>query len=156
MTFTATFGPINNVAATAEPGEPKPFHPANGRFLWWKIAFPTDCFVQFDTQGSTDTGDGTDTVLAIYTGESVDALTEVASDDDGGGDLKSLVSMTALAGVTYYVQVGMFDGTESCNIVLAVAADCPSLGAETPPTATQGTRAVAGSLPPPRVQIQLE
>ena len=54
--------------------------------------------VKLDTCGGTNFN----TTLAAYTGNSVDALTEVAANDDACGT-HSKISFTALAGTTYHV-----------------------------------------------------
>jgi uncharacterized delta-60 repeat protein len=67
----------NNLAATAEPNEPTHAgFPAN-RSLWYKWTAPQDGEVQMDTMGSTF-----DTVLAVYTGNSIQTLSQVAANDD--------------------------------------------------------------------------
>jgi hypothetical protein len=80
-------------------------------------------------------GPGFDTALAVYTGTSLDALTEVASDDDGCG-LQSIVKFFAAAGVTYsialdgagdeegsasmYLQRGMMTGNDDFASALVI------------------------------------
>jgi uncharacterized delta-60 repeat protein len=67
----------NTVGATAENGEPRHagFAPTNS--VWYKWVAPQDGEVQVDTMGSS-----IDTTLAVYTGNSVDALSQVAANDD--------------------------------------------------------------------------
>jgi hypothetical protein len=50
-------------------------------------------------------GSSFDTLLAVYTGSTVSALTRIASDDDSGGSLTSRVSFSAVAGTTYRIAV---------------------------------------------------
>ena len=72
--------------------------------VWWKWVAPSDGRYQFDT---TDTD--VDTVLGVFTGSGVNALTEVTSnDDDNSGPWQSRVLFTAVGGTTYYFQVGWF------------------------------------------------
>ena len=68
-----------NVNATAEAGEPA--HAGAGPYAsaWWSFVPCTNGTMNIDTHGSDF-----DTVLAMYTGSSVTALTEVASNDDDG------------------------------------------------------------------------
>ncbi len=98
-----------NFNATAESGEPRHAGSGGGRSVWWSWTAPGTGPVVFDTFGS-----GFDTVLAVYTGGAVNALTLVASnDDDPGFDLlTSHVSFNAVAGVTYQIAVDGFDGDE--------------------------------------------
>ena len=97
----------NNTAATVEASEP--FHAGNagGKSLWYRWTAPNSGPIQFDTAGSTF-----DTLLAVYTGSSVGALTAVASNDDAqSGTLSSLVTFTAVAGTAYRIAVdGYSDG----------------------------------------------
>ena len=56
-------------------------------------------------------GSSFDTVLAVYTGNSLSGLTERACNDDiGGGNLQSRVSFAAAGGTTYWVQASGFSG----------------------------------------------
>ena len=63
-------------------------------------------------------GSDFDTLLAVYIGTSVDALTEVASDDDGGPGLTSRVVFSATGGTTYRIAVDGYGGDEG-NLVLS-------------------------------------
>jgi hypothetical protein len=57
--------------------------------------------VTIDTAGSEY-----DTVLAVYTGTTLGALTATSANDDAAGRTTSLVSFTAQAGTTYHFAVG--------------------------------------------------
>jgi hypothetical protein len=83
----------NNVGATKEPGEPNPTGNPGGASVWWRWTATTNGTVIVDTIGSLF-----DTILGIYTGDSVSNLTEVASDDDSGGNATSLVVFSGVAG----------------------------------------------------------
>ena len=90
--------------ATHEPLEPQHAGDSGYGSLWWKWTAPTG------GRFSVNTGDGfqfeyPDTLLAVYTGASIDALTLVASNDDFGGDPLSRLNFTAEPGVTYYIAV---------------------------------------------------
>src|ERR1039457_3552368 len=67
----------SSVGATRETGEP--YHAGNtgGASVWWSWKAPYVGTVTISTAGSSF-----DTLLGIYTGTSVSALTEVASNDD--------------------------------------------------------------------------
>ena len=58
-----------------------------------------------DTAGSSF-----DTLLGVYTGTAVGALTTVASNDDANGTTQSQVSFAAVAGTTYRIAVDGFAG----------------------------------------------
>src|ERR1017187_1063088 len=67
----------SSVGATRETGEP--YHAGNtgGASVWWSWTAPSVGTVTISTAGSSF-----DTVLGVYTGSSVSALMEVASNDD--------------------------------------------------------------------------
>ena len=91
----------SNVNATSEPGEPLHAGKPGGASIWYKWTAPANGVYSFNTYGSSF-----DTLLAVYTGASVDALTEVASNDDAAGlGTASAVTFQAVTGTTYYVAV---------------------------------------------------
>ncbi|SVC13483.1 uncharacterized protein METZ01_LOCUS266337, partial [marine metagenome] len=90
----------NNIGATGEPGEPN--HAGASMPLasvWWSWEASGDGPVTISTAGSDF-----DTVLAAYTGSSVDSLSEVASNDDFGGP-SSQVTFVVSAGTRYAIAV---------------------------------------------------
>lgn len=99
---------VNNTTYNSEASEPN-----NGgssvRSAWWKYTPVTTGTATFDTQLTTSNGSHTNTVLAIYTGTALNNLVLVASNNDGGGSVTSLIPNQAVtAGVTYWCQVGAF------------------------------------------------
>ncbi len=104
-----------NTGASAQAGEPAHAGLAATNSVWWTWTAPASGGVTVSTVGSDF-----DTVLAVYTGASVNALTPVADDDQSGGDNTSLLNFTAVAGTTYRLAV---DGYQSAagNIVLNLA-----------------------------------
>jgi len=103
-----------NVGATTETGEPSV---ASGNSsVWWSWTAPTDGPVRITTIGSTSA----DTTMGIYTGTAVNALTLVASDDDAGGNLKSLVTFNAVSNTTYQIQVERFNTSTRANVAVNV------------------------------------
>jgi len=97
----------NNTYATKEPGEPDHAGNAGGHSLWYRWTAPASVPVIFDTVGSSF-----DTLLAVYTGDTVSNLTLVASNDDidGANNRQSSVTFTPAAGTTYHVAVDGFGG----------------------------------------------
>jgi len=97
----------HNSGATTEAGEPVHAGVNNGASLWWSWTAPQSGLVQLDTAGSTNAaGAVLDTVLAVYTGTSLNALTPVAANhDEVPGLLSSKVFFRAAAGVTYQFAV---------------------------------------------------
>ncbi|GAB5560235.1 MAG: hypothetical protein SynsKO_18820 [Synoicihabitans sp.] len=67
----------SNVNASRESGEPAHADIANGHSVWWRWQATVSEAVTIDTLGSNY-----DTVLAVYTGEALNALTPVGSNDD--------------------------------------------------------------------------
>ncbi len=96
-----------NVGATKEPGEPDHAGNPGGASVWYRWNPPVDGTYTINTFGSSF-----DTLLAVYTGASVDALTEVASNDDQSSSVTSSVVFDATFGTTYYIAV---DGAVQAN-----------------------------------------
>ena len=93
----------DNSFATVQAGEPA--HAGFGPFksVWYKFTPLSSRTIRFDTCTA-----GFDTVLAAYTGASVDALTMVAANDDSGRCVTgthSFIQFMAVSGTTYYVAV---------------------------------------------------
>lgn len=87
--------------ATLEVGEPHHAGLTGGKSVWWKWLATISGTVRFNTHGSSF-----DTVLAVYTGGSVTALTAVASNNnDGSTGGVSGVSFQAKKGVEYEIAV---------------------------------------------------
>src|SRR3954469_24201596 len=63
-----------SVGATKEPGEPNHAFNTGGPSVWFTWTAPKTTQVQMDTIGS-----GFDTLLAVYTGSALNALTQIAS-----------------------------------------------------------------------------
>jgi len=95
-----------NRAATKQAGEPLHAGNAGGASVWWRFTATEDALVSVSTAGSSF-----DTVLGVYTGASVAALTPVASNDDSNGSIQSSVQIDASAGTTYLVAVDGYGGT---------------------------------------------
>ncbi|MDQ3351730.1 MAG: S8 family serine peptidase, partial [Actinomycetota bacterium] len=94
------------VCSDTEPGEPGPFGLDNGIWYSWTPAATGTATI------STDDGGGNvttfDTTLAVYTGGSLGTLEVVASDDDSGVGLRSLVNVPVNGGTTYRIKVDGF------------------------------------------------
>jgi hypothetical protein len=118
---------IGIASATTEGGEPTGSALSNGihQTLWFEWVAPGSGSVTFDTELSYPI----DTTLAVWTGGSLGALVEVASDDDSGSvGSTSKVTFTAVSGTSYKIQLGTYDGTATGCAVLRWG------GTLTPPT----------------------
>lgn len=98
-----------NVAASKEVGEPDHAGNPGGRSVWYTWTAPLDGSVP---NVSFTTGFAEfDTLLAVYTGAAVGALTEVASNDDAPSlGTGSAVSFATIPGTVYRVAVDGFGG----------------------------------------------
>lgn len=103
-----------NLAATGEVGEPTGGTHGAVNTVWWSWTAAMNETVEISTIGSDF-----DTILAIYAGEAVDALTLIAVNDDFDfpSSLASRIAFNAVAGTTYRIAV---DGylNETGNVVL--------------------------------------
>jgi hypothetical protein len=99
----------SSVGASKEAGEPN--HAANtgARSVWFNWTAPASGQVRLDTIGSSGSFNN-DTLLAVYTGDTVNALTEVASNNNGPGLANgwSLLEFQASQGVTYHIAIDSF------------------------------------------------
>ncbi|MDB6128984.1 MAG: hypothetical protein JWM04_91 [Verrucomicrobiales bacterium] len=111
-TNIAVSGGNNN--GTAQAGEPAHGGLPAQKSVWWTWTAPTTGQVTVSTAGSTF-----DTVLAVYTGSSVDHLTLIGSDDQSGGQNTSLLTFNAVAGFSYHIAVDGYAG-DSGSIALSL------------------------------------
>ena len=97
----------DNRTATGETGEPNIAGVSGNKSVWWAWTAPATGRFTFNTAGSSF-----DTTLGVYTGSSVTALRLVAENDDAdyfGGTLTSQVTINAVAGTQYQIQVNGYD-----------------------------------------------
>ena len=111
-----------NVNATKEAGEPNHGGDAGGKSVWWNWTAPSSGNVVIDTNGSSF-----DTLLGVYTGSAVNALTTIAGDNNSGPNLTSRVTFAVTAGVVYRIAV---DGTSGASgtIQLNLVLTAPGTG----------------------------
>ena len=114
-------GFTNLLGATEEVDEPKhrpDSAPGDGQTVWWKWTAPENGFCTVDTLTPFPFNVPLlDTVLGVYTGTALNALTRVAANDDHASFYfsnnygQSKATFFATAGVTYYIAVdGPYDG----------------------------------------------
>ena len=107
----------SNVGATRETGEPTIDDVGGGKTVWWTWTALSTGTVTISSAGSAF-----DTVLGVYRGTAVNALTQVAANDDenAGADVfTSKVTFTAVTGQTYQIAVDGYRG-ETGAIKLAL------------------------------------
>jgi hypothetical protein len=102
----------SNFGATSEPGEPIHAGQPGGASVWFSWTAPFNGMVTFSAAGSTF-----DTLLGVYQGNSVNALSPVAGDDDGGGFFTSQVQFYAFSGTTYQVAVDGFAAAQGVFVL---------------------------------------
>lgn len=106
----------SNATATRETGEPDHYpdgNPGSGS-IWWSWTAPRNGAVQINTLGSNF-----DTVLAAYTGNTLAALTRIASNDDSSG-VTSRIDFSATRGTTYAIAVDGYSSSSRGSIALAL------------------------------------
>lgn len=97
----------NNTRFTRETGEPTHAGVRGSRSAWWQWTAPADGAARFETTGSAF-----DTLLAVYTGDSVNALKLVVENDDiiASDVWQSRVDFEAKKGTVYRIAVdGFYD-----------------------------------------------
>ena len=128
----------STMGATKEPGEPDHAGDAGGASVWYSWAAPSSGQFSFETCGS-----GFDTVLAVYTGATLEALVPVTADDDSC-DTQSRVSFTATQATVYHLAVDGFGGdqgalTLSWQTQVVPPTTTSSTTTTVPPTTTSST-----------------
>ncbi len=133
-----------NLNATWESGEPNHAEGGGMKSIWYKWVPTVSGNYLVSTAGSAF-----DTVVAVYTGTAVNALTQIVANDDEQSGVEnvtapaittSLAAFNATAGTTYYIAIDGFDGAEgstqltiSNGMVFSVVATTPT-ASETGPT----------------------
>lgn len=107
VTMTGASGTLtgSNVSATGESGEPASSAVGTLNSVWWKWTATGTGSTTIDTFGSNF-----DTVMSVFTGSAVNALTLVGENDDSPSNLQSTLTFDATAGTTYMVRVDGFSG----------------------------------------------
>ncbi len=112
----SAFNFYSNTLATKEPGEPNHAGSVGGHSVWvsWTPTVSARVRIATDQDGSSGCrSDGIDTLLAVYSGDSY-PLTEIASNDDGGGcpGGGSQLEFDAVAGTSYKIAIDGKNGAE--------------------------------------------
>ena len=128
-----------NVGAGLETGDPPIAGNPGGARVWWTWTPSSTGVYAVSTAGSSF-----DTLLGVYTGDSIAGLNLVASnDDDPAGGITSYLTMTATANTSYRIAVDGLNGA-SGSITLSIypqqaSVDLYSTGFESKEGFTAGT-----------------
>ena len=122
----------NNLGATRENGEPNHWlTTARPASVWWSWLAPASGSVTVNTTNSWQWSNGAqtsttlDTVMAVYTGSAVGALTLVTNNDDTLGAW-SEVTFTAAAGTTYQIAVAGYNAVATGAVSLNIYGPAPT------------------------------
>ena len=103
----------SNLGTSKESGEPDHAGNSGGASVWWTWKAPATGAVTFDTRGSD-----LDSLLAIYTGDRVHQLSEVAANRDiSRRTSQSVVRFRAQKDHTYHIAIDGYDG-QTGSVVL--------------------------------------
>jgi uncharacterized repeat protein (TIGR02543 family) len=117
----------SNVSMTKEPGEPNHAGNPGGKSIWWYWTASSSRQVTITTAGTPF-----NTLLGVYTGTKVSALTTIASDADSGGVTnRSIVNFNPVPGQTYFIAV---DGMNAASGRIDLSLTVSGTSAGTPPT----------------------
>ncbi len=107
----------NNRFATLEAAEPQHGGISSvAGSLWWNWSPSTSTNVFIDTTGSE-----IDTVLAVYTGQTISNLTQVVATNDVGPSEQAFLNFNATAGASYHIAVASSSSNSLGSLRLAVA-----------------------------------
>jgi len=105
------------VAATHEPNEPSHVNSAlrASASIWYSWTATEDGSLELKTQGSSY-----DTLLAVYTGDSLASLTARAANDDATGVLWSRLTLDVTAGTNYKFAIDGYGGLSGATLISGV------------------------------------
>ena len=107
-----------STSASSEAGEPA-LGSGGTKTVWFKWTSPGDGAFTFGTLGSTtSTPTEWDSVIGIYTGASLNALTPLGSTPKDTV-LAETMTVTVTPGTTYYIQLAGYNGEDAANILLS-------------------------------------
>ena len=138
QTIATTTGSVTGttVNATKETGEPNHAGNGGGHSIWYQFTATGTGTATIDTFASSY-----DTLLAAYTGSTVNALTQTAANDDTAPGNQSRVQFSVVAGTTYRIAVDGYagaSGTVTLNWTLPSTSQPPPPPPPPPPTGNTG------------------
>ena len=134
----------NNTGATREAGEPIIAGNPGGASLWWDWTAPATGNVTVTTStvaGGNSYSSSYPTLVGVYTGTSVGALTAVASNSSPGNGASN-VTFAAQAGTTYEITV---DGQNGATGLTLLAINYANDAFESPATLTGASVGITAS-----------
>ena len=126
----------STIAASREVGEPNHGGYNPSASIWYRYTPSAPGSLVVDTRTSNF-----DTLLGIYTGSAVNALTTVATNDDAPGGTWSRVAITVESGVTYYIAIDGYNRRTGSTLLNWEFTRAPD---PTVPSAPRNVRASAG------------
>ena len=117
----------SNIGMTKEIGEPNHAGNPGGKSIWWRWIAPSSREVTLTTAGTPF-----NTLLGVYTGNNVAALTRIASDNNSGGVTnRSVLKFNATGGQTYFFVV---DGVNAASGRIELSLSAGGTNTGTAPT----------------------
>ena len=110
----------STVGATVEPGEPAHYSSYKAHSVWFEYTPAADATVTLSACGSAF-----DTILSVYTGTQVDALTRVANNDDSSCGRPSKLTLGLHAGTRYTIALDGYGGESGAYSLRFGDADPP-------------------------------
>jgi hypothetical protein len=120
MTGAAWVVNSRTVSASKEPGEPDHADDPGGRSIWYRWTAPETASYTVASHGSS-----LDTTLAIYTGDTLDALKLITASDDADGVATSKTNFRAVAGTEYRIALDGYGGVTG-SVILKLVPTAPS------------------------------
>ncbi|MFV2064045.1 MAG: hypothetical protein ACC726_11115, partial [Chloroflexota bacterium] len=104
---------VDSIDARSEPGEPNPSCAELAATTWYRLSAPEDAILSASVVPSVIGGGSMDFALAVYAGDSIDSLVEVACVDTAGVEEPERVEVALERGEEYAIQVGTILGGEA-------------------------------------------
>ncbi len=108
---TVTGSNVNATNVDDTPPNPNPHKPGSGVWYTWTPNFNGTAVLDTNFSEKAPNVD-TDTIIAVFTGNTLATLVPVASDDDSGLNNNSRVVFPAVSGTPYRIMVGGFGGNQ--------------------------------------------
>ncbi len=112
----------SNIGATREAGEPYHWPTTQGSSVWWRWTAPATGWATFAMEQASQCNLCLyfESVVAVYTGSSIDALTQIISNNGRANGLahRSRTSFYAMTGQTYYIAIDAIErpGTDEFDL----------------------------------------